>query len=199
LIDHSASFKTKQGLRRRRITKGRALVEIIPLGQLDPAQVEGILDAAFGPDRHGRTAYRLRRGMAAVPQLSFAVRVDGVPCGTVQCWPIMHLGDDGAATALVMVGPVAVLPECQQQGLGRRLMEAVMAAAPAHADGALMMIGDPEYYGRFFGYTAELTGEWRLPGPFEHRRLLAAAVGAHAVPSGAGEIGPRTTTALSLG
>ena len=35
------------------------------------------------------------------------------------------------------------------------------------------MIGDPEYYGRFWGFSDEHTGGWNLPGPFEPRRLLA--------------------------
>jgi predicted N-acetyltransferase YhbS len=173
------------------------LVEIFPLSKLAADQVEAILDAAFGADRRGRTAYRLRAGTAALAGLSFAVYVNGAAAGTVQCWPVAHVGDDGAVTRLVMVGPVAVLPEYQQQGLGRRLMDAVMAAAPDEADGALMMIGDPEYYGRFFGFSAEATGAWRLPGPFEPRRLLAAAIGTHMVPASAGMIGPRVAAMLA--
>ncbi len=171
--------------------EGRALVEIFPLARLASAEVEEILDAAFGTDRRGRTAYRLREGMAANPALSFAVAVEGMAVGTVQCWPVAHFGDDGSITPLVMVGPVAVRPEEQARGLGRALMDAVMAAAPIHADGALMMIGDPEYYGRFFGFSAARTAAWRLPGPVEARRLLAAAVGGHAVPDAPGAIGPR--------
>ena len=54
-----------------------------------------------------------------------------------------------------------------------------------------MMIGDPEYYGRFFGFKADATGEWDLPGPFEKRRLLARAVNGHELPTAAGMIGPR--------
>jgi predicted N-acetyltransferase YhbS len=173
------------------------LVETFPLAGLAETEVEAILDAAFGPDRHGRTAYRLRAGMAALPGLSFAVADGGVALGTVQCWPVAHQGDDGAVTPLVMVGPVAVLPSMQQHGLGRRLMDAVMAAAPVHSDGALMMIGDPEYYGRFFGFSAAATGRWRLPGPVEMRRLLAAPVGSHAVPDAPGEIGPRPPAMLA--
>ncbi len=37
----------------------------------------------------------------------------------------------------------------------------------------MAMIGDPEYYGRFFGFTADATANWELPGPVERRRLLA--------------------------
>jgi predicted N-acetyltransferase YhbS len=184
-------------LRRRRITKGGALVEIFPLARLADDQIEAILDAAFGADRRGRTAYRLRAGAAALARLSFAVSIDGVAAGTVQCWPVVHRADDGTVTPMVMVGPVAVLPDYQQQGLGRRLMDTVMAAAPDAADGALMMIGDPEYYGRFFGFSADATGAWRLPGPFEPHRLLALAVGGHALPQAAGEIGPRAAPKLA--
>jgi predicted N-acetyltransferase YhbS len=184
-------------LRRRRITEGRALVEIFPLATLANSKVEDILDAAFGADRRGRTAYRLRQGAAAIPALSFAVVVDGAAAGTVQCWPVAHFGDDGTVTPMVMVGPVAVLPAMQQLGLGRRLMDAVMAVAANSADGALMMIGDPEYYGRFFGFSAEQTGAWRLPGPVEAHRLLAKAMAGHLVPHTPGEIGPRSGAALA--
>src|SRR3546814_4118745 len=76
----------------------------------------------------------------------------------------------------------------QRGGHGRVLMAHMLEAAETKADGALMMIGDPEYYGRFFGFTAEATGQWDLPGPFEKRRLLARAVNGHDLPTGAGMI-----------
>jgi len=90
-----------------------------------------------------------------------------------------------------MVGPVAVQPDRQQAGIGRMLMERMLEAAKDStlpgAD-ALMLIGDPEYYGRFFDFTPDQTGGWRLPGPFEPRRLLARGPG---VPAGPGMVGAR--------
>ncbi len=111
----------------------------------------------------------------------------------------MALACDGSADSapLVMVGPVAVEPQWQQEGIGRALMARMLEAAPECDDpgcGALMMIGDPEYYGRFFGFTADRTGGWRLPGPFEPRRLLARGP---AVPGRAGLVGPRTLKAAA--
>lgn len=153
--------------------------------------VEDLLDAAFGADRFGRTAYRLREGSAAVPDLSFALVEGGLLIGTIQCWPVVHQAADGAATPLVMVGPVAVRPDVQRGGHGRALMAHMLEAAETRADGALMMIGDPEYYGRFFGFDADATGAWDLPGPFERRRLLARAVNGHQLPMAAGMIGAR--------
>lgn len=161
------------------------------MSDIEPQAVEHLLDAAFGADRFGRTAYRIRVGADAVPALSFALIDNGALIGTIQCWPVAHRAVDGLATPLVMVGPVAVRPDLQRGGHGRLLMAQMMGAAETEADGALMMIGDPEYYGRFFGFDAQATGEWDLPGPFEPRRLLGRAVNGHGLPVGAGMIGPR--------
>jgi len=161
------------------------------LSDIEPQAVENLLDAAFGADRFGRTAYRIRQGMDAIPRLSFAAVEDGALIGTIQCWPVAHRAADGTTTPLVMVGPVAVRPDVQRGGHGRVLMTHMLAAAEDGSDGALMMIGDPEYYGRFFGFDANATAAWDLPGPFEQRRLLARAVNGHILPTGVGIIGPR--------
>lgn len=158
---------------------------------IEPQAVEHLLDLAFGSDRFGRTAYRIRLGMDAVPALSFAAVEDGALVGTIQCWPVAHHAAEGTATPLVMVGPVAVRPDVQRGGHGRMLMAHMLETAETEADSALMMIGDPEYYGRFFDFTADATGAWDLPGPYEKHRLLARAVNGHGPPTGAGMIGPR--------
>ncbi|WP_422396617.1 GNAT family N-acetyltransferase [Sphingomonas profundi] len=144
---------------------------IVPLGQADPAAVETLLDEAFGADRHRRTAYRLRQGVAWLPALSFAAIEDGGLVGTIQCWPIALSPAAGPPRPINLVGPVAVQPGRQRDGLGRRLMQAMLDAAGDRAD--LVLIGDPEYYGRFFGFTADATGGWSVPGPVERHRLLA--------------------------
>ncbi|WP_028966994.1 GNAT family N-acetyltransferase [Sphingomonas phyllosphaerae] len=161
------------------------MIQMVPIAAVADAAVEQLLDRAFGHDRHARTAYRLRAGTQAIPELSFALIEGNVLLGSIQCWPVQLEGDDGAVWPLVLVGPVAIVPERQQEGLGRRLMEAALAAA---ADGPpLTLIGDPEYYGRFFGFDAAATAAWRLPGPVERHRLLARGL---SVPA-AGLLGPR--------
>jgi predicted N-acetyltransferase YhbS len=160
----------------------------VPLAEITPELIEQLLDRAFGRDRHGRTAYAVREGTAPIAVLSFAALDGDTLVGTIQCWPVALAGDDGSRTPLVMVGPVAVDPPHQQHGIGHALMAHMLAAAEqAGADSALMLIGDPEYYARFFAFTAERTGDWRLPGPFEPRRLLARGAD---VPDRPGELGP---------
>lgn len=149
------------------------MTSIVPLGGIAPDRVETLLDAAFGVDRTARTAYRLREGVAFLPGLSFAaIDKDGRLAGTLQSWPVA-IRHAGGLAPLVLVGPVAVDPARQRSGIGRAMMDALLAQADAGAADALMMIGDPEYYGRFFGFTAHATSGWALPGPVERRRLLA--------------------------
>lgn len=167
------------------------MLTIVPLAQADPAAVEALLDAAFGTDRHRRTAYRLRAGTAPIPALSFAMLDGPALVATIQCWPLALTSDDGAARPLVLVGPVAVAPHRQRDGLGRRLMEAMLAAAEAVDRQDLLLIGDPEYYERFFGFTATATGRWAVPGPVERHRLLARLADPSAWPA-IGTLGPAT-------
>lgn len=153
--------------------------------------IEALLDAAFGADRFTRTAYRVRDGTSALAPLSFAAFAGGRLVGSLQSWPVALAGDRGAWDPLIMVGPVAVMPDVQSGGIGRAMMTALLAAADAHADGALMMIGDPQYYGRFFGFTAVATEAWDLPGPVDRHRLLARGVRGYAPPNRAGRVIPR--------
>jgi predicted N-acetyltransferase YhbS len=52
-----------------------------------------------------------------------------------------------------------------------------------------VMIGDPEYYGRFWGFSAEPTAGWILPGPWEPHRLLARCDNPAVLPK-EGSLGP---------
>ena len=129
--------------------------------------------------------------MAQLPTFSFAAWDDGLLVGTLQSWPVaLNTTNAGSAIPLIMVGPVAVLPDVQRSGLGRALMAARIDVADGQADGALMMIGDPEYYGRFFDFGSDATAHWAVPGPVERRRLLARAANGHRPPETAGTIGP---------
>lgn len=146
---------------------------IIPLDQVDQTLVEALLDRAFEPERKTRTAYKVREGTDWLPGLSFAALDENdMLAGTIQCWPVALTTPEGRRVPMIMVGPVAVVPELQGAGYGKALMTASLSAIDPRAPLPQVMIGDPEYYGRFWGFTNEHTGGWDLPGPFEQRRLL---------------------------
>ncbi len=173
---------------------------LIPLSNVEPAMVEALLDRAFGTDRHARTAYRIRAGMECLGSLSFAaLDEEEMLVGTIQCWPIAlrektaSRNKESRAIPLIMVGPVAVLPERQREGFGLGLMAAMLdaeaqLAADGHTPLAQMLIGDADYYGRW-GFSAAMTGGWRCPGPYQQERLLARGPALSAMPA-EGMLGP---------
>ncbi|MGE4431759.1 MAG: GNAT family N-acetyltransferase [Sphingobium sp.] len=169
--------------------------ELLPLSTQSDFAIEALLDAAFGADRRGRTAYAIRQGVEWLPRFSYAaIGDDSALVGLLQSWPVALAGGKGEAEIpLIMVGPVAVMPQWQGDGCGRALMDRLIADADAGADAPLMMIGDPEYYGRFWNFTADATGGWRAPGPVEPHRLLMRAVPhiSSPGPEAQGMLGPR--------
>jgi predicted N-acetyltransferase YhbS len=166
------------------------MANIIPLADVDPALIEALLDRAFEPERHTRTAYKVREGLDWLPGLSFAALDEAdMLAGTIQCWPVALTDSTGRAHPMIMVGPVAVVPEQQTRGFGKALMTASLAALDPRAPLPQVMIGDPEYYGRFWGFSNEHTGGWTLPGPWEPRRLLARCENPAVLPA-EGVLGP---------
>ncbi|MDP3673571.1 MAG: GNAT family N-acetyltransferase [Novosphingobium sp.] len=166
------------------------MATLIPLDSVDPALVEALLDRAFEPTRARRTAYKVREGTDWLPALSFAA-LDSEErlAGTIQCWPVALTVASGKRHPLIMVGPVAVLPEQQGAGFGKALVTAALAALSPEAPLAQVMIGDPDYYERFFGFSAAHTGGWQLPAPWDPARLLCRSDLAQALPA-EGMLGP---------
>ncbi len=162
---------------------------VIPLANVEPAMIEQVLDRAFGEDRHGRTAYRIREGMDWLPALSFAaLDPDGMLAGTIQAWPVALTDPQGRAHPLIMVGPVAVLPEYQDQGYGRAMMAALFSGIDPAAPLPQVLIGDTDYYRRF-GFTNEHTRGWSCPGPWEPERLMVRTDHPETLPQ-EGRLGP---------
>jgi predicted N-acetyltransferase YhbS len=164
------------------------LPTIVPIADAAPDQVEALLDAAFGEDRHKRTAYRLRAGVAPIAGLSFAAIDRGRLVGTLQSWPVALRGPTGAIP-LILVGPVAVHPDSQRRGIGQALMAALLAADQAAPGTPMVLIGDTPYYGRF-GFSARPDRQWTLPGPFDAHRLLVRESADRPLPL-TGVLGPR--------
>jgi predicted N-acetyltransferase YhbS len=160
-----------------------------PIEPADILAVERLLDTAFGADRQRRTAYRLREGTSFEPEAScVAFDEHGTLVGSLQSWPAALVEADGRATPLWLVGPIAVDPARRGEGIARAMLRRALTAIDATGIPAVL-IGDPEYYGPF-GFAADATGGWSLPGPFERRRLLARLDDGETLPA-EGMLGPR--------
>lgn len=135
----------------------------------EAAAREALLDAAYGPVRFTKPSQRLRAGRAPARGLSFvATEDDGRVIGSVRLWEVA-VGTDRTA---LLLGPLAVHPDRRQNGIGGALMRHAMRIAGKRGHAAVLLVGDPAYYGRF-GFTAEKTGKLWLPGLTDRSRLMA--------------------------
>lgn len=80
------------------------------------------------------------------PLIELVAEEDGAVVGHLQAAPGRL---DGAATAVAGVAPVCVGTSTQGRGLGRALMGALLDTAEARQWPLLVLLGDPQYYGRF--------------------------------------------------
>jgi predicted N-acetyltransferase YhbS len=131
----------------------------------DAIAIERILGDAFGPERHRKTAQRLREGQA--PVLSLVARDDGRLIGTLRFWSVRI----GRRHRALLLGPVAVDAAYRSRGVGAWLINTGLARAQAMGHRAVILVGDAPYYGRF-GFATALTEGMMLPGPVDRARFL---------------------------
>lgn len=92
----------------------------------------------------------------------------GILAAAIRYWPVL-VGDKQA----LLLGPVAVHPTRQGEGIGGQLIRESLAAAEALGWQRVMLVGDAPYYARF-GFTP-LSGV-DMPPPTNPERVLGRAL-----------------------
>lgn len=138
----------------------------------DFAQIEAILEAAFGPERSQKSSSVLRQESPALAELSFVARSGGDVAGTVRLTPV-HIHDPlfDMHRNVLLLGPLAVDCKLQSMGLGAKLMEHAIHASDQYGVDRIMLVGDIGYYQRF-GFEAVLPRIITMPGGRDTNRLL---------------------------
>lgn len=146
------------------------MFELTPETADDWWEVEALYDLCFAPGREALSSYRLRDGVAPVPGLCLVARdPGGILAGAIRFWPVMV----GTARALLL-GPVAVHPTRQGEGLGGLLIHGSLEKARGQGWPRVMLVGDAPYYARF-GFE-RLDGV-EMPPPTNPDRVLGIALG----------------------
>jgi len=143
----------------------RALYDIKAETDADYWEVEALYDLAFAPGREALSSYRLRDAVPPVVELCHIARdADHILAGAIRYWPVQI----GAHQALLL-GPIAVHPTRQGEGLGALLMQSSLEDARALGHPRVLLVGDAAYYGRL-GF-AQLNGV-EMPPPTNPARVL---------------------------
>jgi predicted N-acetyltransferase YhbS len=128
-------------------------------------EVEALYDLCFAPGRGALSSYRLREGIAPVPELCLVLRDEySILAAVIRYWPVRVAGQP-----VLLLGPVAVHPTRQGEGLGALLIQESLAEARRLGWERVLLVGDAPYYARF-GF-AVIEGV-RMPPPTNPDRVL---------------------------
>ena len=143
----------------------------------DQAEVEWLLDLAFAPGRSALSSYQLRKDIDPIAELCTVARDEyDVLAGCIRYWPVM-IGERGHPALLL--GPIAVHPTRQGEGLGALLIGETLERASEVGWSRVILIGDAPYYARF-GFSRAQTLQLDFPQPFNPDRLLGKELAAGA-------------------
>jgi predicted N-acetyltransferase YhbS len=146
------------------------MFRVLPETPDDIDEVEVLLDLAFAPGRAALSSYQLREGVAPIAELSTIVRDEyNSVVGAIRYWPV-RIGDSGDPALLL--GPVAIHPTRQGEGLGALLIMETLERARELGWQRVILVGDEPYYRRF-GFTREMSRALEFPKPVNIKRLLA--------------------------
>lgn len=108
-------------------------------------EVEALYDLCFAPGREALSSYRLRDEVPKVAALCLVARdASGVIGGAIRYWPVRISGHRA-----LLLGPVAVHPTHQGEGVGALLIAQSLNKAQDIGWDRVMLVGDPPYYSRF--------------------------------------------------
>lgn len=134
-------------------------------------EVEALYDLCFAPGREALSSYRLRDGVDPVSSLCLVARdADGIVAGAIRFWPV-RVGQHRA----LLLGPVAVHPTHQGEGLGGSLIGDALERATDLGWSHVLLVGDAPYYGRF-GFTS-VSEYVAFPPPTNPSRVLGQRLG----------------------
>lgn len=136
---------------------------------VDGMEVEWLLDLAFAPGRGALSSYQLRQDVDPISELCVVARDEyEALAGCVRYWPI-RIGERGDAGLLL--GPIAVHPTRQGEGLGALLMSDTLERAAKLGWTRVLLIGDEPFYSRY-GFSRDKLSQVSFPKPYNPARLL---------------------------
>lgn len=132
----------------------------------DYHEVENLYDLTFAPGRTALSSYRLRDDIDPLVDLGCIARDEyDVLAGVLRFWPV-RIGDAGDPALLL--GPIAVHPTRQGEGLGAMLMAEGLSRGAAAGWKRVVLVGDLPYYSRFGFERVPVT----FPPPTNPDRVL---------------------------
>jgi putative acetyltransferase len=101
-----------------------------------------------GGDEH-YLLHQLRRSVDFIPELDYVALVDNIIVGHIAYSRSYVLDERNTQHETIIFGPISVLPQWQNQGVGSALIEHTRKIAHEKGYSAIIIFGYPDYYKRF--------------------------------------------------
>ena len=135
----------------------------------DNNEVESLLNLVFTPQRNKLGSYYFRKNVSRVEFLCKVIKNDyGHIIGSIRYWPV-YIGKK--KFSCLLLGPLAVHPICQGEGIGAKLILNTLNLAEKYGWERVILVGDESYYSRF-GFKKKLAKDLIFPKPVNQDRLL---------------------------
>ncbi len=161
----------------RPVNEEPAAVVIRPETADDHDAISSLVAAAFQSDAEAGLVDRIRASREYVPDMALVAEADGQIVGHVMISGAV-IRNAAGDRRIVVLSPLATLPEYQGRGIGSSLVLAVTDVAAQRGEPLVVLEGSPAYYGRL-GFEHSLTYgiEIRLPtwAPPEAAQVLRLA------------------------
>ncbi len=118
---------------------------IRPETTADAVAIRRVHEAAFPTAAEADLVERLRASSKAV--IALVAEDEGRIVGHILFSPVAL--QPRAGTVGLGLAPVAVMPDHEKHGVGRRLVQNGLAECRVWGAGFVVVLGEPEYYGRF--------------------------------------------------
>jgi putative acetyltransferase len=127
-------------------------MSIVAIRAASPADAEAVFEVnrrAFGEELEARLVEALTGRVE--PCISLVAELDGTVCGHIFFTPV-HVrpeGDQAGSFRALGLGPMSVLPEHQNRGIGSKLVREGLRACRKIEEMIVFVLGHPHYYPRF--------------------------------------------------
>ena len=139
----------------------------------DISRIFAIEAAAFGGDAHARLVDKLRDDDALI--LSHVAEIEGEIVGHA-AYSLVSVTDGACVRHFPALGPIAVSPPLQRQGIGSALARAGLRALTEAGYAMVFLVGSVNYYPRFGYQPAQplgFTSDYVKPGGRHEHFMLA--------------------------
>lgn len=152
----------------RKTNSGSKKMQIREAVETDLNDVLSIERLAFGYEKEAELVRELLHDPSAKPLLSLLALKKGRAVGHI-LFTSAHLSDSKDAASIVILAPLAIVPDFQKQGIGGKLIEHGLALLSRSGVDLVFVLGHPEYYPRY-GFTpaGQIGFEAAYPIPDEH-------------------------------